>query len=175
MTTPSCSNPPPASQVDTASAQSVAGEPPVSPDLRDFAQRVERELGQCRRFGQGLSVLLIKPLPAQCDRHALHARMPPSPWLARALVQRLRGKVRSTDLVVQVRDTGAGLVLRSVGPHELMLVRARLQRVLAEPFCVGDERLWVSVQMGGASRTALKGSPSATEMVLAADDDLHGL
>lgn len=117
-------------------------------DLSQFAAVLDRQLGHCRRYGVRATVLLLTvELPAGED-----APLPDETRQALLLAvgARLQGRVRNSDLAVQIGAQRFGLVLMDAGRVEADVVRARLHQVLCGPYGVGEQRLHLQLRIGAA-------------------------
>ena len=117
-------------------------------DLSQFAALLDRQLGQCRRYGVCAAVLLLTVAPQT------EGPQPLTPATLEALLEavgaRLISRVRGTDVAVQVGEFSFGLVLLEAGRPEVDAVSERLQKALCGPYGVHEQRLRVQLHIGTA-------------------------
>ncbi|QPF71905.1 diguanylate cyclase [Roseateles sp. DAIF2] len=135
-------------------------------DLAQFAAQLDRQLGQCRRYGLRATVLLVTIDPQSDAGDEL-----PTPGILQALLlaigARLLARVRSSDVVAQVGERRFGLVLMNAGRIEADVVRARLHKALCGPYGVAEQRLYAALRMGAA--VYRESGMTGSELVIAAE------
>ena len=123
-----------------ALARQVPAAPlPVMAELQGLAALVDRQLMACRRNSTQLAVMVLHlectvPLP-----------------LFQAMSERLRGRLRATDLIFQVGEQAFGVVLLGIGRGQVTDVQRRLLRALDGPYGVGDGQVSATVRIGVAA------------------------
>ncbi|MBT9599590.1 MAG: diguanylate cyclase [Vitreoscilla sp.] len=143
--------------VDQATGPGLpAQENPTRPTSRaeiarctDLVALVDRRLAECRRVRQGLALLCIDV--AGHDEWAHRHGPDVAQRLLQDLALRLRGGLRQHDEVRRLSVTRLAVLLCGAGEREALLVRARLERVLAGPYRVGPWLLGPSVRVGCAA------------------------
>lgn len=140
-------------------------------DLPQFAALLDRQLGECRRYGSRATVLLVEVEPQGDGAHAELAGEAREALL-QALGARLQARVRGTDVVARIGEQCFGLVLMSAGRPEAEVVRARLHKALCGPYGVETLRLYAVLRMGTA--VYRESGMSGRELVQAAEAVLHG-
>lgn len=123
--------------------------------MDEMARRVERELMACRRSGGRLAVLVLR----------FEALIEPT--LLAAMGERLRGHVRSSDLVFQLGEQGFGVVLRGAAHPHLAAIQERLHAALNAPYGLGGQLHRAVVRVGLAGQP--QGLVSGAELLLAAE------
>ncbi|UXH78734.1 diguanylate cyclase domain-containing protein [Roseateles amylovorans] len=134
--------------------------------LTEFGLLISRQLTQCRRYGGHLAVLWLEACPLEheggrreqgCPEAAAAAaaaagtaRAPDANELMNAVGRRVRGRVRGTDMVLQVGENSFAVLLLDAGGFEAGLVQQRLMHALNGPYGVGDGVQHVGLQMGTA-------------------------
>lgn len=117
--------------------------------LAEFGLKISRQLTQCRRYGGQLAVLWLDArLPtdeAGLDTHEVREE------LMLALARRLRSRVRSTDLVLQVGEASFAVLLVDAGTREADIVVHRLRTVLQGGYAVGDALVPLTLALGAAA------------------------
>lgn len=103
---------------------------PRSPTAQGSLSVLELDglLGQCRRQARLATVLLVEVLPAHPET---------ADALMLAIVQRLRGSLRTGDAMALVGDMGIAVLLFDVGESSSPGVRNRLDGLLREPYPMG--------------------------------------
>jgi GGDEF domain-containing protein len=141
---------PPQSAVDDTPSPRQALRPTLHllADMAEFAALLDRQLGQCRRYGARATVLLITADPQADGAEALSPEGLQT--LLKAVGARLQGRVRGSDVVSQIGERRFGLVLIGAGRPEADVVRARLHKALCGPYGVGEQRLYLALRMGAA-------------------------
>ncbi|WP_310386378.1 diguanylate cyclase domain-containing protein [Roseateles sp.] len=117
------------------------------PNLQGFAKLVGRELSQARRFGTRPAVLLIdvevrEPLGAPVQQAAQ------AEALLAAFGARLRGRVRSSDVVARIGAQRFGVLLQNVERANVYAIQQRLQQVLSGAYEVAPRPLYANVLSG---------------------------
>lgn len=139
----------PAAQQEERARAGKRPAPRPAPLLLDepprFAALLDRQLGQCRRYGVCAAVLwlTVEP-PAEGLPPALQSA------LLEAVGARLASRVRNGDVVAQVGERCFGVVLLEAGRPEAEVVRTRLFKALGGPYGVREQRLLVSLRIGAA-------------------------
>lgn len=131
--------------------------------LTEFGLLISRQLTQCRRYGGRLAVLWLEaaalareggPREAgAAEAPGTATAAPASPEteaLMQAVGRRVRGRVRGTDMVLQVGENSFAVLLLDAGGFEAGLVQQRLMQALNGPYGVGDGVQHVGLQMGTA-------------------------
>lgn len=116
-------------------------------NLQGFAQLVGRELNQARRFSTRPAVLLIdvdvhEPLGAPVHRDAY------AEALLLALGQRLRCRVRGSDVVARIGAQRFGVVLQNVERANVYVIQQRLQQVLSGAYEVAPRPMYARLSSG---------------------------
>jgi len=115
----------------------------------DFEILVDRQIAAGRRYGLHPAVLLLElGLPAP-DLAAGGGVV--SHHLLQAVGARLRSRVRSTDVAVQVGERHFGVVLVGAPHAHVPAVQQRLNRALAGPYNMGNALVQVSLRMAAAA------------------------
>lgn len=140
-------------------------------DAAQFAALLDRQLGECRRYGARAAVLLLEVEP-QGDGAQSALAGEAREALLQALGARLQARVRGTDVVSRIGEQCFGLVLMSAGRPEAEVVRARLHKALCGPYGVEAQRLYAVLRMGTA--VYRESGMSGRELVQAAEATLHG-
>lgn len=112
---------------------------PVLADLQGLVALVDRQLAACRRNSTQLAVMV------------LHIEDAVPPALFDAMSDRLRGRLRATDLIFQIGEQAFGVVLLGIGRSHGCGVKQRLLRALDGAYGVGDELLNATVRIGIAA------------------------
>ncbi len=112
---------------------------PVLADLQGLVSLVDRQLSACRRNSTQLAVMVLQ----------IENSVPPA--LFQAMSERLRGRLRATDLIFQVGVQAFGVVLLGIGRSHVVGVQRRLQRALDGQYGVGDEQVHATVRIGIAA------------------------
>lgn len=131
--------------------------PPEAPRERTPADRgqaefitvVERQLAQCRRFGQPLTALSVG-----IDRvstldggptEGLEAAVSHELW------NRLRARTRAKDSVVRLAGLDFGVLLPGCRPKDASAARQRLAVALGGVYALGNDPVMATVSIGLAS------------------------
>lgn len=67
--------------------------------------------------------------------------------LMTACAHRLRSRVRATDHVARVGDAGFAVLLDGAAPAGARAAAARLVPLCEGPYCIGDQRWWLTVSL----------------------------
>lgn len=126
--------------------------------MDEMARRVERELMACRRSGGRLAVLVLR-FEALAE--------PLAATMLAAMGERLRGHVRSSDLVFQLGEQGFGVVLRGAAHPHLAAIQERLHAALNSPYGLGGHLHSALVRVGLAGQPT--GLVSGADLLLAAE------
>ena len=121
---------------------------PQVDSIATLSQQLFRQLAQCRRVGEQMTMLWVElELLAQPGSdHGASEVLDEN--LLQAAGQRLRHRVRSTDEVVQVGTQGFAVLLKVAGAAEARLVEQRLKQALTGAYGLGEQRLYLGVSMG---------------------------
>lgn len=122
---------------------------PRADSLAEFGLMISRQLTQCRRHGGHLSVLWLEAEPLGREGQSWPQELQEA--LMVSVGRRLRGRVRGTDVVLQVGETSFAVLLLEAGSAEAALVQQRLMHALNGPYGVGDETMHVGLHMGAAA------------------------
>jgi diguanylate cyclase (GGDEF)-like protein len=136
-----------------ALAEASAMPAPDSLNRAAFAFIVDRQLAACRRNGSSLVVLSL----------GLDGFDSIAPWYGQAVAdrllqsvwQRLRSRLRGSDLVVRIGEAEFGAVLLNAGAPAALSVDARIPHALSQPY--GFEALEIVI----AARTGTAVYPHA--------------
>ncbi len=128
----------PAGRRPTAALRTLA-------DIAALVQLLDRQLGQCRRYGCSAALLLIEIEPRR-DGTALGDAL--EAGLRKAVGARLAGRLRGNDLLTQCGPGLFGLVLMEAGRKEAEVVRERMRKALAEPFGLEAQRVQLELRLG---------------------------
>ena len=111
--------------------------------------RLETALARCRRFGGRAAVLLF-----DVDRFKGindHYGHPGGDLLLHELARRVRAVVRATDTAARLGGDEFAIVSPDIGEHDKVeLLAQRLLAACVPPFHLGEQRIEVSISIGGA-------------------------
>lgn len=164
--------------VDEATATERAAKPPRQApalwvprvdSLAEFGLMISRQLTQCRRYGGHLSVLWLEAEPLA--REGQSWPHDAQEGLMMAVGRRLRGRVRGTDLVLQVGETSFAVLLMDAGASEAHIVQQRLTLALNGPYGVDQHTMHVGLHMGAA--TFPEGGVRGADLAESARQDLR--
>ncbi|MBI5719775.1 MAG: diguanylate cyclase [Burkholderiales bacterium] len=124
----------------------------IAPDPRSLIPGIERQLAQCRRYGQPLVVLSIGiDRLAGIDGQALQGR---EAAVSSELGNRLRARTRAKDSVVCLGPLEYCVLLPGCRPQAAGGARSRLSSALGGVYALGGEQVFASVSIGLAHHTA---------------------
>jgi diguanylate cyclase (GGDEF)-like protein len=141
-----------------ASGPSVSRYPPRAVDSRAFFRQVEGEVSRAKRYGRAFTLIYLRidnlPNHRSClvSRHATEA-------LNRVLYH-LRGSLRTSDSVAQVRPREFALLLPESDVEAARIVLRRIQRLLV--VATGEDTDGLIVSIGAT--TWLRGTIDAVEL-----------
>lgn len=138
---------------------------PYAADASQFGALVHQQLAECRRWNVPLAVLSlgVDRIHLPHERHAATLKA----QVLQEAGQRLRARVRATDLVVRVGRDGFGVVLHDATPATARNVEMRLTQALHMPYRIGSMMLALSVHTGFAVYP--QGGTTGEALVLAAE------
>lgn len=145
--------------------------PTAGPGQRPFSALIDRQLADCRRYGQQLAVLTmgidsINTIDGQ-----------PAPGLESGVVlefgHRLRSRVRGTDVVVRLGGRDHGVVLLDCRREGARAVQQRLSMALGGLYRLGPDLLAVTLSVGCACFPASGGD--GAQLLAAALDSRTGV
>jgi len=130
------------------SAQTGSLPAPGLPQCEAFGPVIDRQLAVCRRSGTSLAVIVIgldgfESIEPQY-RHAIENQLLYAAW------NRLRGRLRATDLPVRIGETEFGVVLPDAAGATAAIVDARLMDSLSQPYGIGALEVVLSARVGVA-------------------------
>jgi len=118
------------------------------PHRAPLGPTVDRQLGACRRNGTSLAVLSISldslETVKQRYGHAVQNQVLHAAW------NRLRSRLRASDLAVCVGSDEFGAILLDAAGPTAAVVDARVTGVLCEPYRIGALEIGISVRTGVA-------------------------
>jgi len=130
--------------VAKAGAASAAALPHGTP----FAPLVDQQLAECRRGGSTLAVLSVSfdglEEIGQRHGHAIESQLQHAMW------NRLRSRLRASDLAVCVGAGEFGAVLVNAAAMAAAIVDARVSEALSQPYGIGTLEIAVSARTGVA-------------------------
>jgi diguanylate cyclase (GGDEF)-like protein len=119
------------------------------PEHAPFGPIVDRQLAACRRNATSLVVLSIGlgglEAVRECHGHAVESQ------LLHAIWNRLRSRLRGSDLAVRAGTAEFGAILLNAGAAIADLVDARLSEALCESYAIGAREIVISVRTGVAA------------------------
>ena len=114
-----------------------------------FGPVVERQLAACRRNGTSLVVLSIGlgglEAVRQCHGNAVESQLLHAVW------NRLRSRLRASDLAVRHGSAEFGAILLNAAGPAAAIVDARLSEALSEPYGIGAREIVISIRTGVAA------------------------
>ncbi|RQO55948.1 hypothetical protein DBR47_18965 [Paucibacter sp. KBW04] len=150
------------------------------PTLEGFASLLNRELGSARRSGAEPALLMLSVRSLRVVEAATEADAEQTQAVLTAMGERLRARVRSSDVVVQIGARRFGVLLQNMAGAKPGVVQQRLQQQLSGAYEHRHECLTLALQMAWArsergSREGDRERPrlSAQELLQAADAALH--
>lgn len=148
------------------------------PTLEGFASLLNRELGSARRSGAEPALLMLSVRSLVVEARAANAEQTQA--VLTAMGERLRARVRSGDVVVQIGARRFGVVLQNMAGAKPGAVQQRLQQQLSGAYEHRHECLSLALNMGWArgERGGQEGERercrlSAEELLQAADAALQ--
>lgn len=126
------------------------------PDMLGLASLMSRELSQARRVGTRPALLLMQVEARAESGQALSEVQ--QQLLLQALGSRLRGRVRSHDVVARIGMLRFAVVLQNMERAPVAQIQARLQRALSGPYELQDQLLFASLRVGAAAATGPRAS-----------------
>lgn len=131
--------------------ESPRGPAPADHGQAELLDVVERQLAQCRRFAQPLTVLSVG-----VDRVCALDGKPTEglePAVAHELWNRLRARTRAKDSVIRLAGLDFGVLLPGCRPADASGARQRLAVALGGVYALGNDPVVATVSIGLASYT----------------------
>jgi diguanylate cyclase (GGDEF)-like protein len=152
-----------------------APEPEAAPAWQRFAERLERHLADCRRFGQVLSVLVFsvddtRPMSVPAGDTGTAMASPAAEAVVLECGHRLRSRVRGSDVVVWLGGTCFGVVLVDCKPEGAQGARRRLITGIGGVYRLGEQLIDVTVDAGLACYPAA--GDTGRQLIASAQADL---
>jgi GGDEF domain-containing protein len=132
-------------QASAATAELV----PVMQGWEPFEAALGRQISAGRRYGVRPAVMVLE-LRLQGFAFGDPQGQPSQPLL-QAVGARVRSRVRSTDLVMQVGERHFGVVLIGAGQEHMSPIQQRLLRALAGPYSLSSSLQQLSFRAGAAA------------------------
>ena len=138
------------SRPNVAPRTSEAGALPAAglPKCEAFGPVIDRQLAVCRRSGTSLAVLVVGLDGFESIeppyRHAIENQLLYAAW------NRLRGRLRATDLSVRIGEAEFGVILPDAAGPTAAIVDARLMGSLSQPYGIGALEVVLSARVGVA-------------------------
>jgi len=130
---------------------SDAGSMPAAglPKCEALGPIVDRQLAACRRNGTSLALVVISLDGLDAIephyRHAVENQVLYAAW------NRLKGRLRATDLPVRVGPNEFAAVLLDVAEQTTAIIDARLTDALSQPYGIGALEIVMSARSGSAA------------------------
>jgi diguanylate cyclase (GGDEF)-like protein len=152
-----------------------APETEAEPAWQGFAERLERHLADCRRFGQVLSVLVFsvddtRPMSVPAGDTGTAMASPAAEAVVLECGHRLRSRVRGSDVVVWLGGTCFGVVLVDCKPEGAQGARRRLITGIGGVYRLGEQLIDVTVDAGLACYPAA--GHTGRQLIASAQADL---
>lgn len=143
------------------------------PTLEGFASLLNRELGSARRSGAEPALLMLSVRSLREADAATDADAEQTQAVLTAMGERLRARVRGSDVVVQIGARRFGVVLQNMAGANPNVVQMRLQQQLSGAYEHRHVCLSLALNLGWArserGREVERPRLSAEELLAAAD------